>query len=163
MWLYDSDGLCAEQDNCPFDANPGQANGDADPAGTACDCDDTDPATYPGAEEVNDGVDNQCPGDPGYGVADETSSQSGFYNPNDKNEYSWPAQSGATRYQVARGNTSDYSVGCTMFGPFIQTFLVDAEPVALGEIRYYMNRSFHPNLGSWGQHSAGVERTVPCD
>ncbi len=125
--------------------------------------DDTDPATYPGAEEVNDGVDNQCPGDAGYGVADETSSESGFYNPNDKNEYSWPAQAGANLYHVVRGNTADFSVGCTMFWPFAQTFLVDVEPLASGEIRYYMNRSFHPNLGSWGQDSAGVERTVPCD
>ncbi len=140
-----------------------QANGDGDPAGTACDCDDTDPATYPGAEEVNDGVDNQCPGDAGYGVADETSSESGFYNPDDKNEYSWPAQPGAIRYEVARADTADFSIGCTMFGPFPQTFLVDAAPLASGEIRHYMNRSFIPNLGSWGQDSAGVERTVPCD
>jgi hypothetical protein len=160
---HDSDGLCAELDNCPFDANPGQANGDGDPAGTACDCDDTDPATYPGAEEVNDGVDNQCPGAAGYGVTDETSSESGFYNPDDKNEYSWPAQPGAIRYEVARADTADFSIGCTMFGPFPQTFLVDVEPVLAGEIRYYMNRSFIPNLGSWGQDSAGVERAVPCD
>jgi hypothetical protein len=160
---HDSDGLCAELDNCPFDSNPGQANGDGDPAGAACDCDDTDPTTYPGAEEVNDGVDNQCSGDAGFGVTDETSSESGFYNPDDKNEYSWPVQPGATRYQVVRGNTVDFSVGCTMFGPFTQTFLVDAEPVASGELRCYMNRSFHPNLGSWGQDSAAVERDVPCD
>ena len=102
--------------------------------------------------------DNNCSG-----VADETSSNSGFYNPNDKNEYSWQAQAGAIWYQVARGNTADFSIGCTMFGPFAQTFLVDVEPVASGEVRYYMNRSFIPNLGSWGQDSVGVERTVPCD
>jgi hypothetical protein len=154
----DSDGHCAEQDNCPFDSNPSQANGDSDPAGAACDCDDTDPATYPGAPEMNDGVDNNCSG-----VADETSSDSGFYNPNDKNEYSWPAQTGAIWYQVARGNTADFSIGCTMFGPSPQIFLVDVEPLPSGEVRYYMNRSFVPNLGSWGQDSAGVERTVPCD
>ncbi len=69
----------------------------------------------------------------------------------------------ATRYQVVRGSTADFMAGCTMFGPFVQTFLVDAAPVASGEIRYYMNRSFHPNLGSWGQDSAAVERSVPCD
>ena len=155
---HDSDGLCAELDNCPFDANPGQANGDADPAGTACDCDDTDPATYPGAEEVNDGVDNNCSG-----VADETSNQSGFYNPNDKNEYSWPAQAGAIWYQAARGNSADFSVGCTIFGPFPQIHVVDVEPLPSGEVRYYMNRSFVPNQGSWGQDWSGLERDVPCD
>jgi hypothetical protein len=159
----DNDGLPNEQDNCPFDANSTQADGDGDPAGTACDCDDTDPATYPGAEEVNDGVDNQCPGDAGYGVADETSSESGFFNPNDKNEYSWPAQAGAVTYHVVRGDTADFSIGCTMFGPFPETFLIDAEPLASGEIRYYQNRSFQPNLGSWGQSSTGLERDVPCD
>ena len=96
-------------------------------------------------------------------MTDETSSESGFYNPDDKNEYSWPAQPGAIRYEVARADTADFSIGCTMFGPFPQTFLVDVEPVLAGEIRYYMNRSFIPNLGSWGQDSAGVERAVPCD
>ncbi len=54
-------------------------------------------------------------------------------------------------------------LGCTIFGPLVQTFLVDVEPVPSGEVRHYMNRSTHPNLGSWGQDSAGVERTVPCD
>jgi len=35
------------------------------------DCDDTNPNVFPGAAEVCDGVDNQCPGEPGYGVVDE--------------------------------------------------------------------------------------------
>jgi len=96
-------------------------------------------------------------------VTDETSSESGFFNPNDKNEYSWPAQAGAVMYQVVRGNTGDSSIGCTLFDPFPETFLIDAEPLASGEIRYYQNRSFQPNLGSWGQSSTGLERDVPCD
>jgi formylglycine-generating enzyme required for sulfatase activity len=39
--------------------------------GTEVDCDDLDPFVFPGAVELCDGVDNQCPGDPGYGQIDE--------------------------------------------------------------------------------------------
>jgi hypothetical protein len=35
------------------------------------DCDDSNPAIYPGATELCDGLDNQCPGDSGYGLIDE--------------------------------------------------------------------------------------------
>jgi len=35
------------------------------------DCDDADAAVFPAAPELCDGTDNQCPGDPGYGVVDE--------------------------------------------------------------------------------------------
>ncbi len=39
--------------------------------GTSVDCDDGDSAVYPGARELCDGHDNQCPGDDGYGEIDE--------------------------------------------------------------------------------------------
>ena len=42
---------------------PGACGGD--------DCDDTNADVYPNAPELCDGVDNQCPGDPGYGEVDE--------------------------------------------------------------------------------------------
>ena len=132
---------------------------DADGAGTACDCDDTDPATYPGAEEVNDGVDNQCPGDAGYGVTDETSSESGFYNPNDKNEYSWPAQIGATLYEAARSSEPTFSIDCLTLTTASTLWVDTAQPIA-GAVFFYLTRSAAPNMGTWGQDSAGTPRTV---
>ena len=39
--------------------------------GVIVDCKDRDAAIYPGAPEICDGKDNQCPGDPGYGATDE--------------------------------------------------------------------------------------------
>jgi glucose/arabinose dehydrogenase len=35
------------------------------------DCDDTNDAVFPGAPEICDGIDNQCPGDAGFGQIDE--------------------------------------------------------------------------------------------
>ncbi len=56
----DADGVRNGRDNCPTQANPGQENADADPAGDVCDCDDTDEAIYPGAPQLCDGKNNDC-------------------------------------------------------------------------------------------------------
>jgi thrombospondin type 3 repeat protein/H-type lectin domain-containing protein len=43
---------------------------DGDGYDDSVDCEPLDNLTYPGAREVCDGVDNQCPGDPGFGFTD---------------------------------------------------------------------------------------------
>jgi len=40
-------------------------------AGDTVDCNDGNSAVYPGAPEACDGIDNQCPGDVGFGLVDE--------------------------------------------------------------------------------------------
>jgi hypothetical protein len=70
-WIYtddcgpldqDCDGVPDTADNCPSVYNPDQIDADADGYGAACDCNDADPATHPGAAEVCDGRDNDCDG-----------------------------------------------------------------------------------------------------
>ncbi len=86
----DYDGIANNDgwDNCPEDPNTDQADADADGMGDACDpctdvdgdgygddsyagydpeeceadCDDADPDIHPGAEELSDGIDNDCNG-----------------------------------------------------------------------------------------------------
>jgi hypothetical protein len=55
------------------------------------DCDDGEGDTYPGAPEVCDGMDNQCPGDPGFGEIDEGHDSDGdtlpdCFDPDDDND-----------------------------------------------------------------------------
>jgi hypothetical protein len=81
-----SDGCC---DNPACTGDPicvdacvdNDGDGYGDPANPACtypevDCDDSNPFVYPGALELCDGIDNQCPGDTGYGIPDEGCSSS---------------------------------------------------------------------------------------
>ncbi len=155
----DSDLRCVG-DNCPFDANYDQANLDFDPVGDVCDCDPDDDKTYPGAVERNDQRDNQCPGDPGYGVVDELTAPIMFFN---KDILMWEQQLGATRYAVARASKADYSAGCTLFTlpNQVNSFNTTGLPLS-GQIRFFLVRPIAPNVGSWGQNSAGVERNIPC-
>jgi hypothetical protein len=138
---------------------------DNDGDGTsACagDCDDTDAATHPGATEINDGKDNQCVGSQGYGLIDETSGVSGFTSAvNPKTEYSWPAQQGATSWEVARAVSPDFSAGCGTVATTVPLWN-DPEVPAPGQAFYYLNRPLAPFVGSWGAHSSGVEWAAVC-
>ena len=125
------------------------------------DCDDTNPDTHPGAPEVNDGLDNQCPGDRTYGLVDEITGECGFQDPTDRDHYSWPAQAGAESYLVARSTDARFATDCLVTGT-ADTFLLDLDPVAEGTCHHYLVRTLAPHAGSWGMDSAGTERARVC-
>jgi hypothetical protein len=124
------------------------------------DCNDDDGEVFPGAFEINDGVDNQCPGYSGSGMVDELLPTTGFWNPDDKDEYFWEAQAGATSYRAARSTTPDFSAECLLSPVSGDTSWVDEERPVSGVVFYYLVRAFAPNKGSWGQDSSGQERDV---
>jgi hypothetical protein len=162
MGLYpDSDGdkIGDPCDNCPGFPNGLQVDADGDGVGDECDCAPTDGSRYAGALEINDGADNQCPGDAGYGLVDELQGETGFRNSSNRNELSWPAQPGASSYQIARSGQADFSSGCWL-NVTQQFYFVDAEDPVSGDLFHYLVRAFEPNPGSWGVNSGNVERTV---
>lgn len=57
-------GVCSAYGGKPVD-------NDGDGVKSNLDCNDNNADVYPGAPELCDGIDNQCPGDAGYGVVDE--------------------------------------------------------------------------------------------
>ncbi|MBM4356305.1 MAG: hypothetical protein FJ109_21360 [Deltaproteobacteria bacterium] len=78
----DGDGVPDCMDSCPFDHNPDQEDLDGDGLGDLCDpdqdgdgvpdaddCDPTDAAVFSGAEELCNGVDNDCNGFVDDGIA----------------------------------------------------------------------------------------------
>jgi len=134
------------------------------PAGyvaTGDDCDDADPTTYPNAPEVNDGRDNQCPGNAGYGAIDEISGTSGFNDPTNQNKFCWVTQAEATSYQVVRSSQADFTAGCAA-ATFTDSCLVDPFAPPGGQGYYYLVRALTPRVGSWGLRSDGTERMGGC-
>ncbi len=150
--------LCRDSDNDGFGA-PGDVTC---PNGATIDCDDSDPNTYDGAPEVNDGLDNQCSGVSGYGLVDETTGVSGFHSTTSpKTDYVWPPQQGATGYEVARSVLPDFSLGCGTVATSVASF-TDPEVPASGQVFYYLVRPVSPFVGSWGARSSGVDRGPNC-
>ena len=143
-------------------------DGDSDLAFFGCDryltiagpdCDDADASTYPNAPEVNDGLDNQCAGEPGHGLIDELSGKLGFFTSASKAYLTWPPQFDATSYEVVRATSPDFASGCT---PFVSSdaFIVDEEVPAGGGRFYYLARPLAPHAGSFGIRSDGTPREV---
>lgn len=131
--------------------------------GNSClgsDCVEGNMDVYPGAPELNDAMDNQCPGDGGFGLVDELPGQSMFDTDSGDLLYAWPDQLGATLYEVARSTTADFSSGCEMFYPTTSE-LLDSDLPLPGQAYYYLAHSAAPHVGSWGISSTG-ERTVIC-
>jgi hypothetical protein len=126
------------------------------------DCDDTDPAIHVDAPEINDGLDNQCPGNPGYGIVDEISGVCGFHDAGDDTEFSWDDQEAAATYEVARSSAADFLADCVMWPATTQPFVYDVEDPLPGTAFFYLVRAASPHVGSWGADGQGADRTFVC-
>jgi hypothetical protein len=124
------------------------------------DCDDANASVYPGAPELNDGLDNQCSGDAGYGIADEIADT---LHVNAGGVVAWTDTSGAATFDVARSPSRTLSP-CEIIGTATSgsPSVTDAAAPAPGAAFYYVVRAASAHVGSWGQSSAGVERTLAC-
>jgi hypothetical protein len=163
----DEDTVCDLQDNCILIANLDQIDDDGDQFGAACDCDDMDPLRYPGSPEINDGLDQTCPGEVGFGSIDEIAPDAGFRSAGSKTLYSWDRQTGATSYEVATAGVrvaDDRQPRCWFVQTTNTTSVDDPTAPEAGVLRFYMVRASSPNPGSWGRQSDGQERQfLPCD
>jgi len=123
------------------------------------DCDDGHSHTYPHAREYNDGRDNQCPGDVGYGLVDELTTNILFGSQGTLQSIT---QDGSTGRQIVRSPRVDFSSDCTLFTITTTSFLPQPDAPPPGVAWFYLARASAPHVGSWGASSAGVERVVPC-
>jgi hypothetical protein len=131
--------------------------GEADGVVDGADCDDASPATFPGAAEVNDGADNQCAGDPGFGRVDELGNTARFES---AERLVWDAQPGASGYEVARSESAPFDP-CAVF-PTSVPFYDDVDAPAPGAVFHYLPHASAPFVGSWGADSAAAERDPAC-
>lgn len=123
------------------------------------DCNDSENAVYPGAPEIDDGVDNRCPGDSGYGVVDELGDEAGFWNPDDNSELTWPELEVTTLYEAFRqSDDPELCISQTMEG----TLWLDSAVPVTGDLFEYLIRVLEPFAGSLGLDSMHRERELPC-
>lgn len=133
---------------------------DGDGAGNLDDCARDDATIGPGVAESNDGIDNQCPGDPNFGIIDEISGLLAFAS-TDETLLVWPAQEGATLYEIARSPRPAFDLDCPVATSSTASYL-DATTPLTGEALFYLVRAVAPHVGSWGRDSSGVERSPSC-
>jgi hypothetical protein len=150
-------GCCPDADRdainaCSFDALENPTGGD---------CGDSNSTIHPDAMEINDGLDNQCSGDGGFGQVDEVSGVSGFKDPSDRNAYCWPQQAGATGYEAVRSESPSFDSGCAGTTTTATCWSPPGDPGA-GQTYYFLVRAVSPHVGSWGADSTGEERTSVC-
>jgi len=154
--------ICDGLDNdCNGALPPAEGDGDGDESPSCADCDDANATIFPGAPELNEGLDNQCSGDPGFGLMDEISGVSGFADPGDPTQFCWPAQGGATTYEVIRSSRADFATGCLHLQTSEDCWS-DTETPEAGTASYHLVRALTPNLGSWGADGVGNERLGLC-
>ena len=131
-------------------------------AGKHCgDCDDTKAGTHPGAAEINDGQDNQCQGDLGFGTVDEVSGTVTVGSSGSGQSLCWPSQGGATNYEVVRAPDPRFTGSCTTTQT-TEICWTDPDIPASGSAAFYLVRAVTPHAGSWGADSNGLERRLPC-
>jgi len=131
---------------------------DRDGAAAAVDCAPEDPSVFPGAAEVADGIDNQCPGDPGFGDVDEVPAGALF---DSAETFAWPELPGTTLYRVVRSTSVAFDAGCVT-EETANAFWVDPDQPGPGELFHYVVQAIEPFEGSFGSSSDGTGRVVPC-
>lgn len=126
--------------------------------GSSCDCDDSNADVHSGAPEINDGVDNQCPGTTGFGLVDEIGPDLYFAG----SDLCWDGQPGAFIYNLIRSPEPRFvSQGCEQEYPDTTCGPSGPSPDP-GQLFYYLVRAAAPTPGSWGASSAGQVRAPAC-
>jgi hypothetical protein len=149
-------------DDCDGDLPADEADADGD-GWSVCagDCAPGDPTVSPTAPEINNALDEQCPGYLGSGLVDELSGTAGLLNASDTSEFCWEAQSGATLYQFGRSDLPFPAPGCAG-GTTTELCWNDPVDPAVGEAFYYEARAVAPNVGAWGPDGTGSARPPIC-
>jgi hypothetical protein len=94
-------------------------------------------------------------------MIDEIDGLGRFATPGDKTSLSWPAQFGATGYQIGRSVEPTFTQGCASFLS-ASPAIVDPQSPPANAAFFYVIRATVPHLGSWGKTSAGNERQTVC-